>query len=187
MDSSDNIQEILSQLINFHNIAYDAMSIIVFVDPFLIGVKNDLDFLRKQWESLYRYVDIGIHSKWSEFIGATHLEYVRVKFPIYDSDIYSQGGSDGNNNGGHNVYVDIDDVIKGYKYEFRFVNVAERHDGIIPVSDAYIPGISCFKRQVEGVNHLEMGSHESMCTEILESIEKFEKNEKPIIIISPFE
>lgn len=129
---------------------------------------HDLEYLRN-------YLDTYIHSDWSDEIGAYHYERQLVTIPtIGGSGGLISGGTDGGYNGGNSGNGGGTNVEVGVEYtqEWRTIKISDPHDGLIGLPASQIhdtDGSNCYRTDVTGVNHMEMGSHQAMLDAIEEA------------------
>lgn len=144
----------------------------------LVSAAHDLEYLRD-------YLDTYIHSDWSDEIGAYHYERQLVTIPtIGGSGGLISGGTDSGNNGGYNsgngggtnVEVGVE-----YTQEWRTIKVSDPHDGLIGLATSSTRDTDGYRTDVAGVNHMEMGSHQTMLDAIKEIYDKYVTNLPSII------
>lgn len=117
-------------------------------------------------EYLKDYVEVFIHTIWAEDVGAFHYEQklVYVPKPIAGGGDLTIGGGFGGNSGSDTQKPPIlgfDD--DNYTTEWRTVKVIDPYDGLVGMTASHIDAAdNVFNLDVDGVNHMEMGSHYDM-------------------------
>ena len=136
-------------------------------------------------EYLRDYLDTYIHSDWSDEIGAYHYELQLVTIPTIGgsgglisggTDSGNKGGYNSGNGGGTNVEVGVE-----YTQEWRTIKVSDPHDGLIGLATSSTRDTDGYRTDVAGVNHMEMGSHQTMLDAIKEIYDKYVTNLPSII------
>ncbi len=167
---------VIAEIIHYHNAAYDALGWAGIIMPWLYATREVIIPSRKNWESLARYINIGVHTDWAEEIGACHYEQRTVRVPVYDPEITQidpYNPSSGGNGSDLNEFCDMPAGFIGYEDRIETVFVYDPHDGVVGANTAYINNGNIAKYTVQGVNHLEMGALDTPLKNIIdEAIDK---------------
>ena len=177
------VQSFIISMINIHNCVYDGSKWIALLLPQLWITRESVKSSRRNWEDLQRFLEIDIHTKWAEQIGAYHYEETVVTIPIYDTSINPGDVNNTNPGGNQGVVGEIGGII-GYKQEVRTVKKNDEHDGLVGTATA-LAGLasSGVKTEViQGVNHLEMSSNTSVQNYLISVIQELSR---PSIVIVP--
>lgn len=168
------LQSFIISMINIHNCVYDGSKWVAFLMPWVWITRESVNTSRRNWEDLQRLLEVDIHTRWAEQIGAYHFEERVVTVPIYETSINPGGEDPGTGSGGNGNQEVIGEVggIIGYREEVRTVKINDDHDGLIGTASALweTPAAGVKTHIVQGVNHLEMGTHDLMLQYILNAI-----------------
>ncbi len=171
------LQSFIISVINIHNCVYDGSKWVAILMPWVWITRESVNTSRRNWEDLQRLLEIDIHTKWAELIGAYHYEDIVITVPIYDASTDTGGDMPGSGNGGGNqgVVGEVGGII-GYKQEVHTVRINDEHDGLIGTASALYetPNAGVKVHVVQGVNHMEMATNPSMIQYVLNAIAEIE-------------
>lgn len=175
------IQSFIISMINIHNCVYDGSKWLAIIMPWLWFTRESVNDSRRNWEDLQRLLEIDIHTRWAEEIGAYHFEERIVTIPIYDPSINSGGetpGTGDGNGGNQGATGEVGGII-GYRQEIRTVAINDDHDGLIGTSSALLDASATGVKNyiVEGVNHLEMNTHTGMLQYLLDALSEINETD----------
>lgn len=162
---------VIAEVIHYHNAAYDALGWAGIIMPWLFATREVIKPSRNNWESLARYINIGVHTDWAEEIGACHYEQRTVRVPVYDPStmqIDPTNPSIGGNGPGLNEFCDMPAGFIGYEDRIETVFVYDSHDGVVGANSAYSSNGRVARYSVQGVNHLEMGALDTPLKDIID-------------------